>query len=157
MQLNEPISPSQSPGYGDGADPLEAAQSILRRGQSTSPEIKLHAILTALSEKPYKFDFFHAVRMMECVRTDLPRVGLSISPSEDPVRFWQKPSLRFAPSAIDSVEGPSSAPRMAVNFFGLFGPNAPMPPHITEYALEREMPPNKDATITAFFNIFHHR
>src|ERR1043165_8875193 len=88
---------------------------------------------------------------------DLPRVGHSISVSEDPVRFWQKPSLRFAPSTIDSVEGPASAPRMAVNFFGLFGPNAPMPPHITEYALERELPPNKDSTITAFFNIFHQR
>jgi type VI secretion system ImpH/TssG family protein len=45
---------------------------------------------------------------------------------------------------------------MAVNFFGLFGPNAPLPPHITEYVLERELH-HHDRTITAFFNIFHHR
>lgn len=45
---------------------------------------------------------------------------------------------------------------MAVNFFGLFGPNAPLPPHITEYVLEREMH-HHDSTITAFVNLFHHR
>ena len=48
-----------------------------------------------LVERPYAFDFFRAVRLLECRRPDLPRVGFSISPAEDPVRFWQKPSLRY--------------------------------------------------------------
>ena len=111
-----------------------------------------------LVERPYAFDFFRAVRLLESRRSDLPRVGYSMSPSEDPVRFWQNPSLRFAPANLDSVRpsGQSSVPRMTVNFFGLFGPNAPMPPHITEYALERELHHN-DPTITAFFNLFHQR
>jgi type VI secretion system protein ImpH len=113
---------------------------------------------SALGEKPFAFDFFRAVRLLECQRPDLPRVGFSVLPSEDPIRFWQKPSLRFAPSTIDSVGAGAgeSAPRMAVNFFGLFGPNAPLPPHITEYALEREIHYH-DPTITAFFNLFHQR
>jgi type VI secretion system protein ImpH len=111
-----------------------------------------------LVKRAYAFDFFRAVRLLECRRPDLPRVGFSISPSEDPVRFWQNPSLRFAPASLDSVRpgGPDCAPRMAVNFFGLFGPNAPLPPHITEYVLERELH-HHDPTITAFFNLFHHR
>src|SRR5581483_8451511 len=100
-----------------------------------------HPLIDELIKRPYAFDFFLAVRLIESRRPDLPRVGFSFGPSEDPVRFWQKPSLRFAPAALDSVwANPSdSVPRMAVTFFGLFGPNAPMPPHITEYVLEREL------------------
>src|ERR1051325_8314981 len=95
---------------------------------------------SALGEKPFAFDFFRAVRLLECQRPDLPRVGFSVLPSEDPIRFWQKPSLRFAPSTIDSVGAGAgeSAPRMAVNFFGLFGPNAPLPPPITDEDPEPE-------------------
>lgn len=125
-------------------------------------------LIDELLQRPYAFDFYHAVRLLECRRPDLPRVGFSISPAEDPLRFWQNPSLRFAPSTIESVSfnAPTlqrsdaatspAVPRMAVNFFGLFGPNAPLPPHITEYVLERQLH-HHDPTITAFFNLFHHR
>ncbi len=115
-------------------------------------------LIEKLGKGPYSFDFFLAVRWLESRRPDLPRVGYSVSPSEEPVRFWQKPSLRFAPAALDSFwqRAPHEVPRLAVNFFGLFGPNAPMPPHITEYAIERELH-FKDPTITAFFNLFHQR
>jgi len=116
------------------------------------------SLIERLVQRPYAFDFFLAVRLLESRRPDLPRIGFSHSPAEEAVRFWQKPSLRFAPSAIDSawVPNPDSPMRLAVNFFGLFGPNAPLPPHITEYALEREIH-HKDPTICAFFNLFHHR
>jgi len=115
-------------------------------------------LIDQLSQRPHAFDFFRAIRLLESQRPDLPRIGFSLSPTEDPVRFWQSPSLRFAPSSIDSVQPgeAGSVPRLAVNFFGLFGPNAPMPPHVTEYALERELH-HHDKTITAFFNVFHHR
>jgi type VI secretion system protein ImpH len=115
-------------------------------------------MIEEMSKRPYAFDFFRAVRLLEAQRKDLPRVGFSLSPSEDPVRFLQKPSMRFAPSAIESVQAEpgNPVPRMTVNFFGLFGPNAPLPPHITEYVMERELH-HHDHTITAFFNLFHQR
>jgi len=115
-------------------------------------------LIEDLVQRPHAFDFFRALRLLECRRPDLPRIGFSLSPAEDPVRFWQNPSLRFAPSTLDSVRpgGLNVVPRVAVNFFGLFGPNAPMPPHITEYVLERELHAH-DPTVTAFFNLFHHR
>jgi len=74
------------------------------------------------------------------------------------VRFWQNPSLGFAPATLESFsQGAAQAvPRLAVRFFGLFGPNAPLPPHITEYAYDRQLH-HGDKTITAFFNVFHHR
>src|ERR1022692_3018480 len=115
-------------------------------------------LIAELVEHACAFDFFRAVRLLECRQPKLPRVGFSISPTEDSVRFWQNPSLRFAPSNIEEVRsvGAGSVTRLAVNFFGLFGPNAPLPPHITEYVLERELH-HHDPTITAFFNLFHHR
>lgn len=132
--------------------------------------------MDALVERPFAFDFFRAVRLLESMRPNMPRVGYAATPAEDIVRFWQKPSLRFAPSTVDAVgfeppklqppgfrspprsmiQGGRSTPWISVNFFGLFGPNAPLPPHITEYVLERELHA-KDPTITAFLNIFHHR
>jgi type VI secretion system protein ImpH len=74
------------------------------------------------------------------------------------VRFAQKSSLAFAPATIDSVEPTpgESAPRLWVNFFGLLGPNGPLPLHLTEYARERELHHN-DRTFGAFLNVFHHR
>jgi type VI secretion system protein ImpH len=123
-------------------------------GNTTNP------LIEKLLKQPYGFDFFLAVRLLESQRPDLPRVGYSLAPAEDSIRFSQRPSLRFAPSALDSVQRSGNPPdaivRMAVSFFGLFGPNAPMPPHITEYVLERELH-YKDTTITAFLNLFHHR
>lgn len=115
-------------------------------------------LMDELAKRPYAFDFFRLVRLLECRRPDLPRVGFSVSPAEDPVRFWQKPSMRFAPASLDSFESgePGTVPRLTVNFMGLFGPNAPLPPHITEYVMERELH-HHDPTITAFFNLFHHR
>src|SRR6266576_3838933 len=96
-------------------------------------------VIEMLGKKPYAYDFFRAVRLLECGHPELPRVGYSVSPKEDAVRFWQKPSLRFAPSTLDSAgtNGTNGVPRIAVNFFGLFGTNAPLPPHITEFVLER--------------------
>jgi type VI secretion system protein ImpH len=74
-------------------------------------------LIDELVKRPYAFDFFRAVRLLECQRPDLPRVGFSISPSEDPVRFWQNPSMRFAPASLDSVRAGDtrSVPRIAVN------------------------------------------
>ncbi len=45
---------------------------------------------------------------------------------------------------------------MLVRFFGLFGPNGPLPIHLTEYAHERQLQA-KDNTFVEFCNVFHHR
>jgi len=39
---------------------------------------------------------------------------------------------------------------------GLFGPNEPMPLHVTDYARDRKRA-QKDPTLVAFFDLFHHR
>jgi type VI secretion system protein ImpH len=116
------------------------------------------SLIEKLAQEPYGFDFFRAVRLLENQRRDLPRVGASQSPAEDPVRFCQNPSLIFAPAALEAwrIDAGAPAPKLFLSFFGLCGPHGPLPPHITEYAHERQLNYG-DPTIPAFFNIFNHR
>jgi type VI secretion system protein ImpH len=116
------------------------------------------ALERALQERPGDFDFFEAIRQLECAHPTRPRLGESTKPSEDFVRLCQTPSLAFAPRAIDRFEptGDGRPARLHALFFGLFGSNAPLPLHLTEYALDRERNA-RDPTLIAFANIFHHR
>jgi len=45
---------------------------------------------------------------------------------------------------------------MTVSFFGMMGPNGPLPLHMTEYARDR-MRNSGDHVLVRFFDIFHHR
>jgi len=116
------------------------------------------SLIERLAQHPFAFDFFRAVRLWENQRPDLPRIGHSLSPTQDPLRFCQNPSLTFAPSTLEMLRQTAgdAVPKLFVNFFGLFGPNAPLPPHLTEYARERQLHFG-DRTLAAFFNVFHHR
>jgi type VI secretion system protein ImpH len=115
-------------------------------------------LIDALAREPYAFDFYRAVRLLESCHPERPRIGYSYSPSEDPIRFAQNPSLGFAPSSLEKLDlsNPDGVPRLFVHLFGLFGPNGPLPPHVTEYAHDRNLH-YADRTITAFCNVFHHR
>ena len=111
-----------------------------------------------LAARPFGFDFFQAVRLIECRFLETPRVGNSLSPREDPVRFGQVPSLAFAPSTLAGFQPADEGrpAKLSVNFLGLFGPNGPMPVHITEYARERQLNAH-DPTLVSFLDVFHHR
>jgi type VI secretion system protein ImpH len=112
----------------------------------------------ALASAPFEFDFFHAVRMLECAHQSMPRVGRSLSPRQDPVRFGQNPSLAFAPASIESFSPADDdlPPRLQVYFLGLFGPNGPLPFHLTQFAHER-LYSYRDPSLTRFLDVFHHR
>lgn len=118
----------------------------------------LVALENALRDRPEVFEFFEALRWLECAHPDRPRFGHSTKPAEDPVRLCQTPSLAFAPRTVDRFEPQADGkpPRMYGLFFGLFGPNAPLPLHLTEYALDRQLNA-RDDTFIAFADIFHHR
>ena len=114
-------------------------------------------LIDEIAKDPFRFDFFRAVRLLQTCYPDRPCIGDSFSLAQDPIRFCQNPSLAFAPSTIEELRrAPNGIPRLAVHFMGLFGPNGPLPQHITEYARERQRHFG-DNTITGFFNVFHHR
>lgn len=116
------------------------------------------SLIDRLAQRPFEFDFFQAVRLLQSHFADRPRVGTSQSPAQDPVRFAQSPSLAFPPSTLEKVQAGTAAgvPKMFVNFFGLMGPNGPLPIHLTEYARERELH-HGDRTMASFINVFNHR
>ncbi|MCL4206863.1 MAG: type VI secretion system baseplate subunit TssG [Pirellulaceae bacterium] len=119
---------------------------------------ELVALWAELVQAPHEFDLFHALRRLECAAADRPRLGESARAKDDPVRLCQEPSMAFAPRTIHAlVPGPNGTPpRLEVLCFGLFGPNGPLPFHLTEYARDR-IRHHGDATFARFADIFHHR
>jgi type VI secretion system protein ImpH len=116
------------------------------------------AWLQALAERPYELGFFSALRRLECLHRDRPRLGTSARPADDPVRLCQEPSLLFAPSTLTAFtpQPEGRPPRLSVAFFGLFGPNGALPTHLTEFARDR-LHNFQDPTFARFADLFHHR
>ena len=116
------------------------------------------ALWQALSSSPFAFDFYEALRRIECALPKRPRIGEARRVQEDAVRFGQEPSLAFATSTLAAfIPGDQSrAPRLTQNFFGLMGPNGPLPLHLTEFARDR-LRNHGDSTFVRFLDVFHHR
>ena len=115
------------------------------------------AFFAALAEAPYRYDFYQTLRRLECLYDGKPRWGQALRPVDEPVRLGQDPDLSFAPAPLASFETDGGRPpRLQVRLFGLFGPNGPLPLHVTEYARER-LRLAGDPTLSRFLDIFHHR
>ena len=116
-----------------------------------------HILINELEQAAYRFDFFETLRWLEALNRDKPRLGTSVKAGDDAIRLSQEPELQFPASALASCSvADSGVPRLVVNFFGLFGPNGPLPLHLTDYARER-LRNHHDPTLVRFADIFHHR
>jgi type VI secretion system protein ImpH len=116
------------------------------------------ALVERLKQAPWAWDFFAAMRRLEAAYRDHPRLGRSQRPAQDALRLAQEPSVIFAPSALAGWEAGEGGrpPRLLVHFFGLFGPDGPLPLHLTEYARDRRRN-HRDPTLQRFADLFHHR
>lgn len=114
--------------------------------------------LTKVSEKPYQYGFFQTVRRINCFCNDKPVTGHAYRPSDDPIRFSQEPYTSFAPSTFSALtfDVNTRLPRLSQRFIGLWGPNGPLPLHVTEYARDRERH-KRDESLARFADMFHHR
>jgi type VI secretion system protein ImpH len=117
-----------------------------------------NSVVEAIRKSPFTHDFFVAVRMLEAAYPNKPRIGHSIKASDDPVRFCQKPSLRFEPSSVIEYrhQTADAPPRLFTAFLGLLGVNGPMPLHITEYVRDREIH-HQDFTLSRAMDMYNHR
>lgn len=117
-----------------------------------------HAVGLGFLENPVGLSFYQAVRRLECVCSDKPRIGHSFRGTDDPVQFSQEPALSFAPSTLLRLDHnrATGKPRLVGRFLGLLGPNGPLPLHVTEYIYDRELN-HDDPTLARFMDIFNHR
>jgi type VI secretion system protein ImpH len=103
------------------------------------------------------YEFFAALRYAECAHDSLPRLGKSVRAADEPVRLGHVPSLAFAPSMlVEAARRPDGRLWLGGVFLGLFGPNGPLPLHLTEFAHDRRHN-FRDSTLTQFLDVFHHR
>ncbi|KST71681.1 MULTISPECIES: type VI secretion system baseplate subunit TssG [Burkholderia] len=109
-----------------------------------------------LRAAPHGYDLFHALRWLDALSPEHAPSGYASRPRDEPVRFGQAPSLAFAAAMLADVRDDGPHPRVAIHGFGLFGPNGPLPSHLTEYAYERATQ-HDDPTFAAFADLFHHR
>ena len=144
-------------------------------------------LLDDIQKHPWNWDFFQALRQIECAYAapEYSRIGRSQSLKPDEFRFGQYLSLGFATSSIDkpqSVSRTGQAPRLNVRFTGLTGPNGPLPLILSEFIRNRLMGINdpdlprasfgeysdrlpdldptatrRDPVLADFLDLFHHR
>ncbi|WP_447753457.1 type VI secretion system baseplate subunit TssG [Pseudomonas nicosulfuronedens] len=126
---------------------------------STSPDLTRaarHARLQqALQGAPETLGLFQVLRRVDAL-SDMPLLGCASRPREEPIRIGQEPDLAFASSEIFQVRMSNDRPQISILGFGLFGPNGPLPLHLTEYVRERKHH-HGDPTLSAFADLFHHR
>jgi type VI secretion system protein ImpH len=115
------------------------------------------SVMRELETRLASFEFYAALRRIECAFPESPRLGKSARSADDPVRLGQVPSLSFEPSMFLEAERRADG-RLWLGgvFFGLFGPNGPLPLHLTEYAHDRRHN-FRDRTLAGFADLFHHR
>ncbi len=114
--------------------------------------------LSNVAKSPHDYGFFSAMRRVECLRPDLPRIGSSRRLKDDALRFSQSPSLGFASSALDELvyDERIDTHILKVFFFGLLGPNGPMPLHLSEL-LRGRLLNERDSAPLRFFDLINHR
>ena len=116
------------------------------------------SMLRALEDAPWDHDFYRTLRDVECAYPEQPRLGTALRPQDESIRLGQEPSMAFAPAVFSALRpGKNGAPpRLVQQFFGLFGPNGPLPLHLTEFARER-MLHSRDGSFVRFADLLHHR
>jgi type VI secretion system protein ImpH len=157
--LPSPADPSPadpSPADPSPADPSPADLPPADLSQPAAPAAS--DLLQRLAAEPWSWSFYQAMRRLEARFADRPRFGQSGRPAQDAIRFGQEPSVVFAPATLAAWETGQGgrADRMLVHFFGLFGPDGPLPLHLTEYARDRRRN-FRDPTFQRFADVFHHR
>jgi type VI secretion system protein ImpH len=141
--------------------PVDLDNGAEPAGQNATDALWTSDFWRQLVDRPYRADLFAVLRWVDSRKKDgqnAPLLGRAARPLFDVIRLGQEPALTFAASTIADVSPQSGdiPPRINIFGFGLFGPNGPLPLHMTEYARDRLQRYN-DPTLAHFADIFHHR
>lgn len=123
---------------------------------TTNPPVTEPVLRAALKERPWEFNFFQAVRLLQLILPGRAHVGRNSNPHDETAWFRAHSSMAFPASQIQALEWNDEAPiRLTVNFMGMYGPMGALPLYYTEFILQRMRV--KDTGFAAFLDIFNHR
>lgn len=109
-----------------------------------------------LTNEPYCFEFFQAVRLLTRAFPHRQAVGRLANPGQEVLRFGAHVSSTFPASEIYTLTlNHERAHSMIVNFMGLTGPMGVLPLYYTELMIHRVRV--KDTAMRDFLDIFNHR
>lgn len=129
-------------------------------------------VLGRFVRRPYGFEFFQAVRLIELAGVSALEtgkwckanpVGEDFEPGSESVRFRAAASQGFPGSEIVGFDVPvesngqgdaRSRAQMTVSFMGLTGPSGVLPRHYTQRLIDQL---REDEGMREFFDIFNHR
>ena len=122
------------------------------------PDKPLNQVLT---DEPFRFEFFQAVRLLEKVYPEKRPVGREAMPKDEMVRFRSRIALDFPASEIHEVRETvdettgETLTEMLVNFMGMAGVSGVLPTPYTDLLLDRIR--HRDTAMWSFLDIFTHR
>src|SRR5437868_11263735 len=104
---------------------------------------------------PWQAGFLSLLRTISARDATQPLPGTARLPRQEPFRVGQQPSMAFAPREVAALDVQGG--RLDVRLFGLglWGPQGPLPLHMTELAYSRAES-HQDKTLIAFAKLFHH-
>jgi len=122
-----------------------------------------HPLIRRLRREAPSFSFFQAVRQVQALFPDAPRVGEQGPTHKEVLRFTGHLAFDFPPCDVTSVEldereapdddGPLARLVMATTFLGLYGTSSPLPSSYTEDLFDQE----PDSLERGFYDLFQHR
>ena len=127
-------------------------------GATVGRETDALVFFAALADAPYRFDFYQTLRRLECLHAGQAALGTRAASRRRAGAAGTGSGSVVCAGAAGVVQPSATAARRGsrCRLFGLFGPNGPLPLHMTEYARER-LRHRGDPTLSRFLDIFHHR
>ena len=108
------------------------------------------------AKAPWRQGFIPLMRLLAAQHPELPPIGHSQRPQQEPFRLGQQASLAFAPREIAEISTRDGQAVIRLFGLGMLGPHGPLPLHVTEIVRERREA-RRDATLSQFLDLFHHR
>jgi len=115
------------------------------------------AVNEGLFAEGHLFSFLQAVRLLEAMHPERTPPGEGIDPANEVVSFRSAVRLDFPASDVEEVKpsGDGRPAEMTVHILGLAGLHGPLPPAVTELAMERSF--HGDRALRDFLDLFNHR
>jgi len=129
-------------------------------GRTATSDLTRSPDAQVLPQPAVRFGLFQAIRLLEALFPDAPRLGHRGPADQERIRL--RPSTSFAFPASDVadirwVPGNLTTPdraQLTTNFFGLFGASSPIP---LTYAQEVLWSEEDEPHVRDFIDLFHHR